>query len=204
MEPHRARPGQSLLVGFSLVLASWLLVGGGVFVAQAVADEPPYTPPAEIASEPPAPEGQPSCPDLELEPFEGEDAAAGEVRLLRGESAEACAAISDRLDRLRERTWWVVLEAVKAAQQREAANDRLEQLLEAEEAPTCPAPCPVTIDGEDPIEVQNAAAQQYNDELVSAVDASGEASKIGLWFVAGLIVAGLIGALIARSVDRGT
>jgi len=173
--------------------------------ARALADPPPvYSPPAEIASEPPAPEGQPTCPVLELEPFEGEDMAAGEVRSLRGESAEGCAALSDRLDRLRERVWWAVLELASAAKQRALTNEKLDLVLEAMEEPTCPEPCPVLIEAEGPIEVQDAASKQYSDKLVSAVDASGEATSGALWWLGGIVVAFFVGLMLAKTVDRGT
>ncbi len=205
MEQRPAIRRRLLLVGFLLSLGVYALVGLAVFAGRALADEPPvYTPPAEIASEPPAPEGQPSCPDLELEAFEGEDAAAGEVRLLRGESAEACAAISARLDRIRERLWWMVAEALVAGGRAELSHELLEQIGESVGEPTCPMPCPVLIDGDSPVEVQDSSSQEYNDELVSAVDASGEASKAALWFIAGLLVAGVIAYMIIRAVRDGT
>lgn len=165
------------------------LVAVGVLVAQAHAD--PYTPPA-APTEPAAPEGQPTCPVLELEPFEGEDQAAGEVRLLRGEVAAVCAALSERLDRVRERGWWVVAEAVAAAAQRSIANERLTEIRDGQ----CKEPCEVVLEPEAPLPVQDAAGQQYSDELVSAVDASGEATKAGLWFIGGFLAMAFIGGCV--------
>jgi hypothetical protein len=179
-----------------------------VLARQAVAAEPvTYAPPAEAPLEPAAPEGQPSCPAPELEPFEGEDVAAGEVRLLRGELAEACAALSARLDRLRERSFWSVAEAALDRGRDEAAQASLDQanerLADLAESP-CDKPCPVEVEGSAPVEVQDAAGQQYSDELVSAVDASGEASKGGLYMLIGVVVAFFVGLMLAKVVDRGT
>ncbi|HET8862313.1 MAG TPA: hypothetical protein VFM94_03585 [Solirubrobacterales bacterium] len=161
----------------------------GGLAATASAD--PYVP-IEAPSEPAAPEGQPSCPDLELEGFEGEDAAAGELRLLRGELAEACSALSDRLDRVRERAWWAVAEAVAAAAQRQVTNERLTELRDGQ----CKEPCAVVLESSEPLPVEDSAGAEYSDHLVSAIDASGESSKAGLWFLGGLLAMGFIAAAV--------
>jgi hypothetical protein len=163
------------------------------------ADPVPYGPP-EGPAEPAAPEGQPSCPVLELEGFEGEDAAAGETRLLRGELAEVCAALSARLDRVRERAWWLVAEAVHAADQRQVANERLHAIEEA----ICSAPCPVVVEGSEPLEVHDSATHEYSERIASAVDASGEASQAWGWMLVGIVVAFFVVLMLAKVVDRGT
>jgi hypothetical protein len=183
-----ARPGPAGQfwrgVAFAFFFVCYLL-GAGVLVAKA--DPPPvYNPPAEIATEPSAPEGQPSCPVLELEPFEGEDAAAGETRLLRGEAASACAALSARLDRIRERLWWLVAEALDAKQQRVLTNTLLTEVRDR-----LASPVPVQVQDwtyEPPIDTQDASSAEGSDALLEAVDASGNATKEALWFLCGLLV----------------
>src|SRR5215217_6348455 len=135
------RPGPWQRLIFGVFCASVLLffLGLTFTVARSVAD--PYAPPAEGPVEPATPEGQPVCPSSELGPFEGEDVAAGETRLLRVELGEVCAALSARLDRLRERSWWVVAEAVRASEQRSITNERLSDI----EAAICSTPCAVEV-----------------------------------------------------------
>jgi hypothetical protein len=198
------RPGAARRSILAVLCASLLLcfLGLAFTAARSLADPPVYSPPAEGPTEPSAPEGQPSCPVLELEGFEGEDAAAGETRLLRGEVAEVCAALSARLDRLRERTWWSVAEAVRAADQRAVANERLAAI----EAAVCSSasPCPVEVRGSDPLEVRDASSHEYSDRIASAVDASGEATQAWGWMLVGVVVAFFVGLMLARVVDRGT
>lgn len=196
-----ARPGPTGRFYRGVFSASVLLCCLGLaFTAVRAAAAEPYAPPVDLATEPPAPEGQPGCPTGELAPSEGEDVAAGEVRLLRAEAMELCAALSARLDRVRERLWWLTAEALAASEQRARTNAKLTELVES----SCGNPCEVSINAKAPVPVADSASAQYSDELVSAVDASGEASKGALYFIAGLIVAGLVGYLLSRVVDRGT
>lgn len=161
-------------------------------VGIARADGPAYEPPAEIASEPPAPEGQPTCPDLELEPFEGEDVAAGEVRSLRGEAATSCAALTNRLDRLRERLWWVVAEALEAREQRSLTNEKLTALVEGAAEPQ-----EVTVS--EALPVADAALAESSSAVEASVDASGEAVKAGVYLVAGILAGLVIAGMLWRT-----
>lgn len=191
-----ARPGRLAAIRSWRFVALWCccclaLASGPV---SALAEPGPiYEPPEETASEPPAPEGQPTCPDLELEPFEGEDAGAGEVRSLRGELDQVCAALSARLDRVRERTWWVVLESLDAAEQRATTNEKLTKLVEGSGAT-------VVEPGEAPLPVEDAALASSSADIVESVDASGEALKGAVWFLIGALVASLIAYFLYRQV----
>lgn len=167
---------------------SLVLICVGCSAGSALADEPApeYSPPSSIASEPKLPELA-GCPAGELEPYEGEDDAAGETRRLRGELAETCSAITDRIEVLRERLWWVVAEQLDAKAQRVVTNEKLSALVDA-------------LDGSPALPVVDATAAESTDGVVSAVDASGTVTKEALWFLAGLGVALLAGYAIYRQV----
>lgn len=183
MESHRPLGARSLLVGFLLLLASWLLVGGAVFAAQALAD--PYEPPAGGATEPSF-EGLGSCPPGPAEPYEGEDDAAGETRLLRTELVEVCEAVAARSEEVSHRLWWVVAEALVAKDQRAAANTLLGEVRDR-----LAAPVPVEVEDwtyELPIGTEDVTSAEGSDALVEAVDASGNATKEAIWFLCGLLV----------------
>lgn len=197
-----ARPRPSRVLIWGVLCASFFscCLGLASLPGRAAAEPSVYSPPAEGPTEPVAPEGQPSCPVLELEAFEGEDVAAAETRLLRGELAEVCAALSARLDRVRERAFWVAAEAFRAAGQRSVANERLSAIEHA----VCSAPCSVEVVGSEPLEVQDSSSHQYSDKLASAVDSSGEANQAALWMLVGLVVALPVAYLLSKVVSRGT
>jgi hypothetical protein len=203
---ERPGPGGSILRGVFTAGCCLFFLGLATGAVVAKADGPPYSPPLDLAVEPLSPENQANCPSDELEPFEGEDAAAGEIRLLRAEAIQSCAAVTDRLDRLRERLWWTVAESLAASQQRHITNEKLTSLLDQD----CSNPCSVYIEGQaKPVEIEAGGSLPVDDggsseAIVSAVDASGEAGKVALWFIAGLLVAGVVAYIMIRTVDRGT
>jgi hypothetical protein len=147
-----------------------------------VTEPPPATPPASCS---PAPEAL-ADPGPEDPPV---DPVVAEIRRLRIESVEGCRAASDRADEVRGRLWWVVAELVEANAAAIAANGKLQQLVEA---PDCGDPCRVHITDET-VPTEEASSTVYSDEIVSAIDSSGEASKAGLWFLAGLAVMAILG-----------
>jgi hypothetical protein len=174
----------------SLVLLSAL------HLASSFAQADPYTPPAGVATEPSL-EALADCPSGPAEPYEGEDAAAGETRLLRSELVEVCEALAIRSDEAAHRLWWLVAEALEAHDQRALTNTLLTELRDELEPPVGVHIASVA-GGALPIE--DAASQEYSDNLVSAVNASGEAAKGGLWFLAGCLVACLVSYVIYRQV----
>jgi hypothetical protein len=174
---------QGLLLGLCAALGAWLVLGLLVFAAQALAD--PYVPPSGGATEPPL-EGLGSCPTGPAEPYEGEDHAAIELRLLRTELAESCAALAGRTDEVSHRVWWVVAEAVQAQEQRVLANT-----LASETRDRLAPPVPVSVDDwtyELPLDTEDVSSAESSADVVSAVDATGTALKEALWFLSGLLV----------------
>lgn len=93
------------------VLLAVLLAQLCFAVPGAAAD--PYVPPEGAPTEPELAEGFPAC-ETPAGTYEGEDQVVGELRGLREEAAADCEALSDRLDLLRERVFWVLVEQLKA------------------------------------------------------------------------------------------
>lgn len=178
------RLGPALL--FALLL--WLCIFASVR-AFAV----PYTPPAGSTTEPVL-EGSGSCPPGPAEPYEGEDDAAGEGRLQRAELVEVCEALSTRTDEVAHRLWWLVAEALEAKDQRVLTNTLLSEVRDRLDPPVDTRV--VSVAG-GALPVEDSSGEQYTDDLVSAVDASGGATKEALWFLAGLL------AMLAGSVLYG-
>ena len=148
-------------------------------VAEGSAQADPYVPP-ELASGATEPSlASSGCPATPEEPYGGEDDAAGELRLLRGEIAEVCVALAARTDEVSHRLWWLVGEFDRAAAQRVLANTLLDEL-----APLA-APLPVVVEdfeGE-PLPVEDPGS----DSVAAAVDAAGNAQKEAIWFLIGTV-----------------
>lgn len=178
------RPRWGVAALLSLALWCLLLFAGS---RAASADPAPYTPPSENVTEPAPAEPLAPCPAAPGEPYGGEDHAAGEARLGRGEAAEVCGALVARLEQLRDRLWWLVAEAVEGRHQRALANERLTELgaslAQIEAVVTAPAGVPVDV-GSDPLQVEDGEAEQ----VAAAVTAAGEATKEAIWFLVGLAV----------------
>ena len=187
------RPKAVFRWGPALLFAA--LLWGCIFASvHAFAD--PYTPPAGGATEPSL-EGLGSCPTGPVEPYEGEDPAAIELRLLRAELAESCAALAARTDEVSHRLWWLTAEAAEAQGQRVLANT-----LASETRDRLAAPVDVNVEDwtyELPLDTQDASSAENSADLVSAVDASGNALKEALWFLSGLLVM-LAGSALYRHI----
>lgn len=154
-----------------------------------------------------------------------------ELGHLRIEQQEACKAQSDRLDQVIERLWWVTAQTL-ALDHPEKAAVETKELLEAAVpwqegtqedlhhlrglfegafsetgsktlrhlllgGPEEGEPLPVL--GE-----FKAAPSEADSELVSSVDASGEAIQTGLYLLCGLMVGFFFGFAALKLVDRGT
>jgi hypothetical protein len=192
-----------LLAGFFALLVLCAGVAGLFFAGRALAEPPPvYTPPGEAFTEP-APEGLPAC-SAAPEPLEGE-AVVAELRSLRRDAAADCEALASRLDLVWHRLWWVTVELAEARPQRALGNEKLSSLVEGVEALTSVAgePGSVTLEGVtslEPLPVHETQQSAVTTPLESSIDASGEALKGALWFLAGAVVAGLVGYVIYRQV----
>jgi hypothetical protein len=204
-------------------LSYWLLVGLAIgvgiataflFVAvgSAIADEElgpgepaaVYELPEDSPSEPTAPEDQQDCP-------EDPDSESGEEVVYSTEATQLpaiCRALSDRLDRARERTFWVVAETRKlreegaaSAAELKAARQALEELRDSQ----CEPDCAVIVS--DPVQVHDAAGEQYGREVASLVEQSGEGMTAALWMLIGIAVvgpaAGIFWLTLKRGVDGG-
>lgn len=211
-------------------LASSLLFLAAAAFARA--DEPSeYVAPADRALQPALPEFA-GCPEVVEETYEAEDdLAARQITLFRGEFQKACKAQTERLDQVIERLWWVTSQMLaldhpepaltevnewlqQGATRDEARNEDLHQLRGlfedafvdtgsdtlrhlllggAEEG----EPLPVLGEFE-------AGPMEVDPELVSSVDAAGEAVQAGIYMIAGLIVGCFIGYLLWRSVHNAT
>lgn len=171
------------------------LVVGLLSLAASVAiaeEHPVYQPPSETVSEPPLPEGLAQCP-AEPGEYEGEDALAAELRANRAEQVEVCEAVTQRQEQLLERQWWLTAEAVDAREQRSLSNEKLTSLVQRLDSP-------LAVEWEEAQPVQESGAPAASEELVASVDASGEAVKEAVWFLAGLAVALFAGYGLYRQV----
>lgn len=200
------RPGiglRPLLAGFFASLALFALAAAFVLAARAAAEPPPvYTPPAESFAEP-TPAGLAPCAAAP-EPLEGESVQA-ELRALRRESVLNCEALTARLDLVWHRLWWVVDELAEARPQRSLGNEKLSSIGEQLEALTLAVgePGAVTIEGLsslEPLPVHETQQAAVTSSFETSIDATGEALKGALWFLAGAVVAGLVGYVIYRQV----
>lgn len=223
-----------LLFGFLLSLVCYALVAGGVLAAQALADEPaPYLAPADRATQPELPELA-ACPSAEVpviaeEEAEGEvEPVSPELRELghlRLEQQQACRAQTDRLDQVIERLWWVTAQTLaldhpdagisevnewlaQAAERDHVRNEDLHSILYGLTDPGAP-PLRASLEGVDaehplPVSGIEGGSTEGTAELVSSIDAAGEASKLALWFIAGLVVASVVGYGLYRVIERNT
>jgi hypothetical protein len=224
MERRTRGPARVLLGYFLWAAICWLLLGLGFAAARSLADEPgpEFVVPTDKATEPIGP--PPSlCPVVPtFGPYEGEDESAGELQHLRVESVEGCKALADRLDESVEREWWIVSQLLGEQRDLHEVNEWLQQAAERDEvrnedlhviahALTDPEASPLRtsldgVDAEHPLPVAGLEGESVEGaaELVASIDAAGEATKLALWFIAGLVVASVVGYGFYRVVDRNT
>lgn len=161
----------------------WVIAGSVcvLFMLPKVATAAPYEPPELPGgiTEPAYGEGFPECPSPPAG-YEGEDQTVGELRSLRSEEVEACSALSDRLDVLVERLWWVTTEAVRRHEQGVVSNEKLASLVEG----LCGS-------AESPCSVEGALEGEGSEAVVTAVENNGLAVKSALWFLAGCVCSGI-------------
>lgn len=178
------RPRAVIRWGPALLCAA--LLWGSVFASvRAFAD--PYTPVAPGSTTEPALEGLGSCPAPPAEPYEGADDAAGELRLLRSEQAAMCDALAKRTEEVAHRLWWLVAEDLQARDQRVLANTLISEIGDRFDSPVDAAVVSVE---PDPLPVTDLSGDEYSDDVVTAIDASGNATKEAIWFLIGLSVMG--------------
>jgi hypothetical protein len=228
------RPGlglRPLLLGLLASLVCWSVVASFVFAAQALADEPaPYVAPADRALQPELPELA-GCPSAEVPIVAEEEAEAvtpelRELGHLRLEQQQACRAQTDRLDQVVERLWWVTSQTLALDRSDPAlveVNEWLQQGAERDDATqedvhavrnaltdvSAGTLRSVLVGPEDekalPVLGEfEAAPAEADPELVASIDAAGEATKLALWFIAGIVVASVLGYGLYRVVDRNT
>ncbi len=194
------RPTTGLLVALLAFCAVCCAFSLGAASAQAETYEPP-----EIGSaEPSIPAELQACPVYQAGPSEPENQVVEGVWALIQRVRLQCLALAARQELLFERDWWIVSELhhrgeVGPTHATDVASEELlaeiEERLKSLEG-SAGEPRHVVLDGE--ATVHNAASAEYNEHIVSAVDASGEATKGGLWFIGGAIVALIVGFAIWR------
>lgn len=154
----------------------------------------PYVPP-ELSGgviEPPLGAGE--CPAAP-EAYEGEDAVVAELRALRVEQVQSCAALLGSEVELVHRLWWVVAQQIEA----EVGAVQLDKDLLAQLAPLEAAKTPgvqeVQVKGPSPLPVEDAEAiavstsgEGATGQLVAATEANGNVSHSDLWFLIGAVV----------------
>lgn len=217
----RAVPVSASVLRWSVLLALVLYAVGlaGIVNTGARADEPSYAPPSVFAE--PEPEGKscPTAPEPLAEPpppAEGEEEPEGEppaevdpvVRELRSqriEAVESCEAQIGSSRELQRRLWWSAAELNRQTAAAETANEHLVELLDG----SCGNPCAVLSEGGH-VEVTGleggvgGIGESEMTELVSAIDAGAEASQVGLYLIAGLVISCFIGYCFWRTVQSGT
>lgn len=190
-------------LGTFVVLVVFAIIGG-----TAHAEPVPYSPPDGTVSDPALPEGLASCPAAPAA-YGGEDPIAAELRSLRIEQAESCEATAARQVLQLHRTFWLAAELVGAGEQRALTNEKLtfgNERLEGLLNQNCSNPCSVYFEGQSkPVNVEAsggtlAVEDTGSEAIVSSVDATGEALRGALWFLAGLLASGLVAYAIYRQV----
>jgi hypothetical protein len=163
---------------------------------EARADPPVYAPPADVATEP-ALGALRTCPVGGLEPYEGEDDAASELRSLRDEQAEVCHALVDRQDAVVRRLWWIVAEQLAEHGKATISNERLAAVVEAlagslkTELQGIDVEHPLPVSAEGSVEVTNPPDVAA---VKAAVVDNSETFVSNVWGLAGLFVG--LGALV--------
>lgn len=151
-----------------------------IWTGRAAAAE--YVPPA-APTEPKLEEGFPVCPETPTE-YTGEDQAVAELRAIRIEDTAVCRALRYRLDLIRERQFWIVLEQIEQGKREGQLDKDLLSLLPAIEKAETPKTQGVSWSAALPVEDEKVASNTaYSSE---AIDASGQADNEVLWFLAGL------------------
>jgi len=172
-----------------------------------------------------------AVPAIEEEEAEGEvEPIAPELRELghlRLEQQEACKAQTDRLDRIVERLWWVTAQTLAldrfdpaiaetnewlehAADRDVKRNEDLQVIRDSLSEPDISALRAVFLGGYDdnkPIPVSGLGGEgdpAESAQLVSSIESAGEATQMGLYLLAGLMVGFFMGYLIWRTVNSGT
>jgi len=151
-----------------------------------------YAPPAGVATEPPL-GTLPACPEAPEGPYEGTDDAARELRALRGADAQSCLTVRALLQVLVERQWWGSAQTLALERSVTAQHGPTLAQLEAISANTERAEGGAA----QAVTVANPAA--ISGPVAESVDASGEALRHALWFLAGAAVAGVVGYGIYRT-----
>lgn len=186
----------TLIATLAVALAG-CFAAAAVLAAAASAAEP-YEPPTEIVTDPAFPESLGVCPASAGEGFPGEDPLGKELRSLRYEVGGSCDALADRLEELSHRTFWLTAEARDAGVQRATTNEKLTAI-----AGLLAAPVAVKVSAGqkgEAVDVAGAAGGEVDTaEIIEAIDASGEASRKALWFIAGALVTSIVGYAMWRS-----
>jgi hypothetical protein len=154
----------------------------------------PYAPPEGAVTDPALPESFPECPSPPGG-YEGEDGTVAELRALRVEATATCRALGGRLDLLRERVFWTLIElvGVRSAGEGESAGEkaivaRLQETLAVQLA---------GVDAENPLPVKGAGGEA-STETVVALEEINESLRHSLWYIAGAVVAGILAYAIYR------
>jgi len=142
-----------------------------------------YAPPPESPTEPALGEAFPSCQDPAGE-YEGEDGTVAELRLVREDNRLTCLALGGRLDLLRERVFWGLLETLQNGQKISTTNEKLTTIVETlgeiltaqKSLCTAEAPCHVTT-GET-LSVSDSGSSAGLGEIRMAAQENREASEV--------------------------
>jgi hypothetical protein len=159
----------------------------------------------------------------EVEPVAPELRELGHMRL---EQQEACKAQADRLDQVIERLWWVTAQTLALdrsdpgfaeangwlehlSQQDDARSVDLHMIREAltEIGPGTLRSVLLGSEDEKALPVLGefeAGPMEADPELVSSIDAAGEATQAGIYMIGGLLLGCFIGYLFWRSVHNAT
>lgn len=199
-----------LYVVVLLLLSALVLVGVGSARAEGgeegIGEAEPakaYELPEDTPGEPAPPPSQHDCPD----PPDVE-AAEVEYSVEATQLPEICLALADRLDRVRERSYWTVAELMAARKQLRDQGEDLDvsrAQLEALRAAQCEPECVVKIDSTEPVTVtgdRTAAEEMYGPEIVSAINSGSEGTSGALWFLIGVCVVAPIGVILWSTVKR--
>jgi hypothetical protein len=185
----------------------------------AQADEPepapPFAAPEALATEPGFPE-LPACASG-VPTYEGEDPVVGELRALRFEAEQTCAALVARQEAQLHRLWWGVAELVELQADGEVTQTKLDAIKDVVTSVVpvnFAGPQPVEDSGayawleklkeqgegvssvnvanDEPIEVADLESLQGLENTQAATEVNSEVTNRSNWVLIGVLVGGLV------------
>lgn len=213
---------------YSVALAVLCVCSLACFWAAGSAQATAYTEPKEPVTNPSFGAASPPCEDVNGYP-NVETLTKYEVNymlywVLRGMQFHCETQHTDQ-ERISKRLWWVTAELLHVQEKQDSLKAEVLKALGKEGTLhndlttlhndlAAKGGLPVALQGNAKatplytestgvVSIEDSASAEYSGELVSAVDASGEASKAGLYMLIGVVVASFVAYALWKTSDRG-